>query len=48
MLHYSGDSNNATAEFMNLLDTNAVDIDQVPFEAFYYNETVAGVDDHGF
>ena len=46
MLHYSGDSNNATAEFMNLLDTNAVDIDQAPFEPFKYNEIEAGVDDH--
>ena len=33
---------------MNLLDTNAVDIDQVPFEAFDYNETEASMDDHGF
>ena len=48
MLHYSGGSDNATAEFVNLLDTNAVYIDQVPFEAFDYNETEAGVDDHGF
>ena len=39
--------NNATAEFVNLLDTNAVDIDQAPFAAFDYNETEGGVDDHG-
>lgn len=45
--HYSGGSNNATVEFMNLLDTNAVDIDQVPFAAFDYNETEGGMDDHG-
>ena len=32
---------------MNLLDTNAADIDQVPFEPFDYNETEGGVDDHG-
>ena len=32
---------------MNLLDTNAVDIDQAPFEPFEYSETEAGVDDHG-
>lgn len=43
----SGGSNNATVEFMNLLDTNAVDIDQVPFAAFDYNETEGGMDDHG-
>ncbi|XBJ07330.1 hypothetical protein VPH35_012875 [Triticum aestivum] len=44
----SGGSNNATTEFVNLLDTNAVDIDQAPFAAFDYNETEAGVDDHGW
>jgi hypothetical protein len=33
---------------VNLLETNAVDIDQVPVAAFDYNETEAGVDDHGF
>nr|XP_045090251.1 glutathione S-transferase T3-like [Aegilops tauschii subsp. strangulata] len=44
----SGGSNNATTEFVNLLDTNAVDIDQVPFEPFDYNETEGGVDDHGY
>ncbi|XBI20128.1 hypothetical protein VPH35_061488 [Triticum aestivum] len=43
----SGGSNNATTEFVNLLDTNAVDIDQAPFEPFDYNETEGGVDDHG-
>ena len=32
---------------MNLLDTNAVDIDQTPFAAFDYNETEGGVDNHG-
>ena len=32
---------------MNLLDTNAVDIDQSPFKPFDYNETEGGVDDHG-
>ena len=32
---------------MNLLDTNAVDIDQAPFEPFDYNETDDSVDDHG-
>ena len=32
---------------MNLLDTNAVDIDQAPFEPFDYNETEGCVDDHG-
>ncbi|KAE8768388.1 hypothetical protein D1007_60127 [Hordeum vulgare] len=42
-----GGSNNPTSEFMNLLDTNAVDIDQAPFAAFDYNETEDGVDDHG-
>ena len=31
---------------MNLLDTNAVDIDQAPLEPFEYNETEADVDDH--
>ncbi|KAE8770340.1 Lactation elevated protein 1 [Hordeum vulgare] len=43
----SGGSNNATNEFMNMLDTNAVDIDQASFEPFNYNETNGGVDDHG-
>ncbi|KAE8817448.1 galacturonosyltransferase 14 [Hordeum vulgare] len=43
----SGGSNNATTEFMNMLDTNAVDIDQASFEPFNYNETDGGVDDHG-
>ena len=32
---------------MNLLDTNAVDIDQAPFEPFSYNEMEGSVDDHG-
>nr|XP_045089502.1 uncharacterized protein LOC123497228 [Aegilops tauschii subsp. strangulata] len=41
-----GGSNNATTEFVNLLDTNAVDIDQAPFAAFDYNEMEGGVDDH--
>ncbi|KAE8810712.1 Lactation elevated protein 1 [Hordeum vulgare] len=40
-------SNNATNEFMNMLDTNAVDIDQASFKPFNYNETNGGVDDHG-
>ncbi|KAE8792469.1 Lactation elevated protein 1 [Hordeum vulgare] len=43
----SGGSNNATTEFMNMLDTNTVDIDQASFEPFNYNETDGGVDDHG-
>ncbi|KAE8783811.1 galacturonosyltransferase 14 [Hordeum vulgare] len=43
----SGGSNNVTTEFMNMLDTNAVDIDQASFEPFNYNETDGGVDDHG-
>ncbi|KAE8770660.1 putative galacturonosyltransferase 14 [Hordeum vulgare] len=43
----SGCSNNATTEFVNMLDTNAADIDQASFEPFYYNETDGGVDDHG-
>ena len=30
-----------------MLDTNAVDIDQAPFEPFDHNETEGGVDDHG-
>ncbi|KAE8807201.1 Lactation elevated protein 1 [Hordeum vulgare] len=37
----SGGSNNATTEFVNMLDTNAVDIDQAPFKPFDYNETAA-------
>ncbi|KAE8790417.1 putative galacturonosyltransferase 14 [Hordeum vulgare] len=43
----SGGSNNATTEFMNMLDTNAVDIDQVSFKPFDYNETDGGMDGHG-
>ncbi|KAE8793098.1 putative galacturonosyltransferase 14 [Hordeum vulgare] len=43
----SGGSNNATTEFMNMLDMNAVDIDQASFKPFNYNETDGGVDDHG-
>ncbi|KAE8789960.1 putative galacturonosyltransferase 14 [Hordeum vulgare] len=43
----SGGSNNPTSEFVNLLDTNVVDIDQAPFAAFDYNEMEGGVDDHG-
>ncbi|KAE8815913.1 putative methionyl-tRNA synthetase [Hordeum vulgare] len=43
----SGGSNNATTEFMNKLDTNAVDIDHASFKPFNYNETDDGVDDHG-
>ena len=47
VVHNSGGSNNASAEFVNLLDTNAIDIDQAPFAAFDYNETEGSVDDHG-
>ncbi|KAE8770563.1 putative galacturonosyltransferase 14 [Hordeum vulgare] len=43
----SGGSNNAAAEFVNLLDTNTVDIGQAFFADFDYNETEGGVDDHG-
>ncbi|KAE8793849.1 Lactation elevated protein 1 [Hordeum vulgare] len=43
----SGGSNNVAAEFVNLLDTNAVDIDQAPIAGFDYNEMEGGVDDHG-
>ena len=32
---------------MNLLDTNAVDIDQAPFADFNYNEMEDGVNDQG-
>ncbi|KAE8819641.1 galacturonosyltransferase 14 [Hordeum vulgare] len=42
----TGGSNNVAAEFVNLLDTNAVDNDQAPFNDFDYNEMVSGVDDH--
>ena len=42
-----GGSNNATIEFVNLLDTNAIDIDRAPFATFDYNETKSGVDDRG-
>ncbi|KAE8777543.1 galacturonosyltransferase 14 [Hordeum vulgare] len=40
-------SNNATAEFVHLLATNAVDIDQAPIGSFDYNELEGDVDDHG-
>ncbi|KAE8794512.1 galacturonosyltransferase 14 [Hordeum vulgare] len=43
----SGGSNNAAAEFVNLLATNAVDIDQALIAGFDYNELEGGVDDHG-
>ncbi|KAE8815673.1 Lactation elevated protein 1 [Hordeum vulgare] len=43
----SGISNNATAEFVNLLATNVVDIDQAPIAGFNYDELEGGVDDHG-
>ncbi|KAE8778836.1 putative galacturonosyltransferase 14 [Hordeum vulgare] len=43
----SGGPNNATTEFMNMLNTNAVDIVQASFEPFNCNETDDGVDDHG-
>ncbi|KAE8769818.1 galacturonosyltransferase 14 [Hordeum vulgare] len=39
-------SNNAAVEFVNLLATNAVDIDQAPVGGFDYNELEGGVDDH--
>ena len=32
---------------MNLLDTNAIDIDEAPFADFDNNEMEGGVDDHG-
>ncbi|KAE8785358.1 putative galacturonosyltransferase 14 [Hordeum vulgare] len=40
-------SNDATAEFVNFLDTNNVDIDQAPICDFNYNEMDGGVDSHG-
>ncbi|KAE8769839.1 Lactation elevated protein 1 [Hordeum vulgare] len=40
-------SNNATVELVNLLATNAVDIDQALVGGFDYNELEGGVDDHG-
>ncbi|KAE8813517.1 galacturonosyltransferase 14 [Hordeum vulgare] len=43
----SGGSNNAAGEFVNLLATNAVNIDQAPIAGFDYNELEVGVDDHG-
>ncbi|KAE8780574.1 galacturonosyltransferase 14 [Hordeum vulgare] len=43
----SGGSNNATTEFLSMLDTNVVDIDQASFEPFDYNEMDDDVDDHG-
>ncbi|KAE8790715.1 galacturonosyltransferase 14 [Hordeum vulgare] len=43
----SGGSNNPTSEFVNLLDTNVVDIGQAPFAAFDYNDIEVGVNDHG-
>ncbi|KAE8789489.1 galacturonosyltransferase 14 [Hordeum vulgare] len=43
----SGGSNNAAGEFVNLLDTNAVDIDQASIADFDYNEMEGGVDAHG-
>ncbi|KAE8784707.1 galacturonosyltransferase 14 [Hordeum vulgare] len=42
----SGGSNNVDAEFVNLLATHAVDIDQGPVAGFDYNELEGGVDDH--
>ncbi|KAE8783180.1 Lactation elevated protein 1 [Hordeum vulgare] len=42
----SGGSSNATTEFMNMLDTNAVGIDQASFEPFNYNEMDGDMDDH--
>ncbi|KAE8788437.1 Lactation elevated protein 1 [Hordeum vulgare] len=41
----SGGSNNVVAEFVNLLDTNGVDIDQASFADFDYNEMEGGVID---
>ncbi|KAE8821824.1 putative galacturonosyltransferase 14 [Hordeum vulgare] len=43
----SGGSNDPTSEFVNLLDTNVLDINQALFAALDYNETKGGVDDHG-
>ncbi|KAE8778075.1 hypothetical protein D1007_49053 [Hordeum vulgare] len=43
----SGGLNNVVAEFMNLLATNAVDIDQASIVGFEYNELEGGVDGHG-
>ncbi|KAE8790571.1 galacturonosyltransferase 14 [Hordeum vulgare] len=43
----SGGLNNVAAEFVNLLDTNAIDIDQAPIAGFEYNELEGGVDEHG-
>ncbi|KAE8813747.1 Lactation elevated protein 1 [Hordeum vulgare] len=40
-------SNDATTEFVNLLDTNTVDSDQAPIGDFKYNEMDGGVDGHG-
>ncbi|KAE8821834.1 galacturonosyltransferase 14 [Hordeum vulgare] len=40
-------SNNVVVEFVHLLDTNTVDIDQDPIAGFDYNEMEGGVDDHG-
>ncbi|XP_044947533.1 uncharacterized protein LOC123396757 [Hordeum vulgare subsp. vulgare] len=42
----SGGLNNVAVEFVNLLKTNAVDIDQAPIAGFDYNELEGGVDDH--
>ncbi|KAE8792686.1 Lactation elevated protein 1 [Hordeum vulgare] len=43
----SGGSNNVAAEFVKLLATNAVEIDQAPIAGFDYNELEGSVDDHG-
>ncbi|KAE8810664.1 hypothetical protein D1007_12592 [Hordeum vulgare] len=42
----SGGSNNVVVEVVNLLATNAVDIDQAPIPGFDYSELEGGVDDH--
>ncbi|KAE8795092.1 galacturonosyltransferase 14 [Hordeum vulgare] len=39
--------NNAATEFVHLLATNLVDINQAPISGFNYNELEGGVDDHG-
>ncbi|KAE8799300.1 hypothetical protein D1007_25431 [Hordeum vulgare] len=43
----SGASNNVAVEFVNLLATNVVGIDQSPIAGFHYNELEGGMDGHG-
>ncbi|KAE8795376.1 glutathione s-transferase t3-like [Hordeum vulgare] len=43
----SGGSNNAAAELVHLLATNAIDIDQARIAGSDYSELEGGVDDHG-